>query len=498
MRKLFYCTSSLHNPHAGVMLNKMLSDKRKGYEVIMAYCDRALPSCITNIHGNKGICMICKHMHGQIINNYLSDIQAIPISESNFEKKIVTFSYDDVLDLKKIRYKGINIGLSLHSYYVTITRKPSGRLSMEERHYFDQILTSLCQFVDYAFQLVEKVKPDVITIYNGRMFENRLFYEIAVDKGIPFESEEVCWRINQPSIRVEYHGGLPLDIKQLTRMSEELWANSKRSEEEKKEVGSSFFLNRRNGKPTNDFIYIDKQIKDLLPVEYNEKERNFVIFNSSEDEIVSLGGEWDEDNLFESQLDAISFVLQHLPNNSHLYLRIHPNLKGVRAEYHTNLYKLRDSRLTIIKPDSPISSYALMDIAEKVLVMGSTMGVESCYWGKPVISLHKSEYYYLNVAYNPQSRNELVQMLDDCLDPKSKKGALLYGYFYMALDERAQTDNEVNFNLYTDSFMGKKVSGVIEYLKCFGSSVLFRILYPRFVAHCTRFFKNTVTFPKED
>jgi hypothetical protein len=65
----------------------------------------------------------------------------------------------------------------------------------------------------------------------------------------------------------------------------------------------------------------------------------------------------------------------------------------------------------------------------------------------------------------------------------------------MALDERAVTDNAVDFNLYTDTFMGKKVSGVIEYLKFCGSSVLFRLLYPRFVAHCTRFFKNTVSLP---
>ena len=87
-------------------------------------------------------------------------------------------------------------------------------------------------------------------------------------------------------------------------------------------------------------------------------------------------------------------------------------------------------------------------------------------------------------------------MLEGHLEKKKKKGALLYGYFYMALDERAETDNEVNFNLYTDTFMGKKVTGVIEYLKLFGSSVLFRILYPRFAAHCTRFFKNTVSVPK--
>lgn len=496
MKKLFYCTSSLHNPHAGVMLNKMLSDKRKGIEVVMAYCDRALPSCITNIHGNKGICAVCKHMHSQIIKNYLSDIQVIAISDSLFGRNETTFSFDDIYDLKKVVYRNINIGLSLHSYYVTITRKPSGKVSPNERQYFNQILSSLCRFVDYAYDMVDRINPDMITIYNGRMFENRLFYEIAVNRGIAFESEEVYWRINQPSIRVEYHGGLPLDIKQLTRMSEDLWNNSERSEEEKIKIGSSFFLNRRNGKPTNDFIYIDKQVKDLLPEGYDEKQRNFVIFNSSEDEIVSLGGDWDEDNLFESQLEAVGFVLQHLPENSHLFLRIHPNLKGLNAEYHTNLYKLHDRRLTIIPPESPVSSYALMDAAEKVLVMGSTMGVESCYWGKPVITLHKSEYYYLDVAYIPKSKDELVSMLEGHLEPKGKKGALLYGYYYMALDERAQTDNEVNFNLYTCNFLGKKITGVIEYLKLFGSSVLFRILYPRFVAHCTRFFKDTVSFPK--
>lgn len=495
MKKLFYCTSSLHNPHAGVMLNKMLSDKRKGVDIIMAYCNRALPSCITNVHGNKGVCAVCRHMHRQIIKNYLSGIQIIEVSDRLFSKSEVDFSYTDILDLKKIVYRDVNIGLSLHSFFVTITRKPSGKVSSVERLYFDQILSSLCRFVDYAYKLIDEIKPDVITIYNGRMFENRLFYEIAINRGIEFESEEVCWRINEPSIRVEYHGGLPLDIKQLTQMSIDLWNNSKRSEKEKIEVGSSFFLNRRNGKPTNDFIYIDKQINNLLPNEFNEKERNFVIFNSSEDEIVSLGGDWDEDNLFGSQMEAIGFVLDHLPEDSHLYLRIHPNLKGLKADYHTDLYKLKDRRLTIIPPESPISSYALMDIAEKVIVMGSTMGVESCYWGKPVISLHKSEYYYLDVTYNPQSKDELIRLLDDNLTSKNKKGALLYGYFYMALDERAVTDNEVEFNLYTGTFMGKKVPGVIEYLKFCGSSVLFRLLYPRFVAHCSRFFKNTASLP---
>ena len=100
MKKLFYCVSSLHSPHAGVMLNKMLSDRKKGVEVVMAYCNRALPSCFTNIHGNTGICKVCRHMHRQIVHNYLPDIQVIPVSAEQFSPSKTDFSYDDILDLK--------------------------------------------------------------------------------------------------------------------------------------------------------------------------------------------------------------------------------------------------------------------------------------------------------------------------------------------------------------------------------------------------------------
>ena len=123
------------------------------------------------------------------------------------------------------------------------------------------------------------------------------------------------------------------------------------------------------------------------------------------------------------------------------------------------------------------------------------MGAESCFWGKPVINLHKSEYYYLNVGYNPQTREELVQMLGADLTPKPKEGALKYGYYYMATDERIKTDDAVNFNWFTVSLFGKKIPGCVEYLKLFGSSALFKAVYSRFVDHGTWLFKNSVSFP---
>ena len=151
MKKLFYSVSSLHDPHAGVILNKMLSDQKKGVEVVLAYCDRALPSCFINIYGNTGICKVCRHMHRQIIHKYLPDIKVIPISARQFSPNKTAFCYDDILDLKKITYRHVSIGLSLHSYYVTITRKPSGKVTPRHRAYFDQLLSALCSFVDYAY-----------------------------------------------------------------------------------------------------------------------------------------------------------------------------------------------------------------------------------------------------------------------------------------------------------------------------------------------------------
>ena len=79
MKKLFYSVSSLHSPHAGVMLNKMLSDQKKGVEVVLAYCHRALPSCFDNVHGNTGICKVCMHIQENLQVKSRQDIVHILI-----------------------------------------------------------------------------------------------------------------------------------------------------------------------------------------------------------------------------------------------------------------------------------------------------------------------------------------------------------------------------------------------------------------------------------
>lgn len=54
-----------------------------------------------------------------------------------------------------------------------------------------------------------------------------------------------------------------------------------------------------------------------------------------------------------------------------------------------------------------------MENSEKVIVFMSTMGLESSYWGKPVIALYKTIYSYQNIVYQPVSENEMFDLIDD-------------------------------------------------------------------------------------
>ena len=114
-------------------------------------------------------------------------------------------------------------------------------------------------------------------------------------------------------------------------------------------------------------------------------------------------------------------------------MRVDPNLKNLPYHYHQGLYKLSYPNLSIIPADSDISTYSILDAADKVIVFGSTMGIESCYWGKPTINLAYALYENMDVTYYPKTKEELFDLIDSKdLQPKNSNNALLYGLYYMS------------------------------------------------------------------
>jgi hypothetical protein len=225
-----------------------------------------------------------------------------------------------------------------------------------------------------------------------------------------------------------YHNTLPHDIERFSTAICSAWNQADPMHREN--VGHEFFRERRALIEQNWFSFVKYQEADLLPKEWDKSRRNIVFFISSEDEFASIDRVWDN-RIYRTQVEAIETIADTYRDRHDFcfYVRTHPNLAGVDNSQTRALKALSRENVVMIAADSPISSYALLDTCEKVVVFGSTVGVEATYSGKPAILCSSSYYDSLDVAYRPTNHAEVVELINAWLPPRPTTGALQYGYY---------------------------------------------------------------------
>jgi hypothetical protein len=284
--------------------------------------------------------------------------------------------------------------------------------------------------------IIDREKPDHISFFNGRTSEARSALNIAEWKHIDFTSCECRFLFPHTSAKRYTHNSLSHSISKVTELIQDSWDDKTVPEKDKVRLGKWFFESKVTNRFFGDTNYTGKQNPNQLPDGWDEKKYNIVIFNSSEDEHSSISDEFDDNNLFPSQIEGIEWVAKALMNadDTAIYLRIHPNLRNVKYKYHTDLLKLGEKypNFHVIPGNSKISSYNMMYHASLVLVFGSTIGVESAYAGKPVITLAACTYMKLGFCYVPKTTDELMTLLNDHnLKPLKNENTLKFGYFCM-------------------------------------------------------------------
>lgn len=472
MKVLVYVPSALWDPHFGMQLEEAESLYRDGNEVTLAYCDGFQQYCPLNPDGKPLLCKYCRFCAKRWIKKNLSKaIKVVPLKRTA-DKTEHRFKYDSVKDIKNIIWKDVYIGYGVMSSFTTATRNPEPDFTQEPvRKYFDFALAHAVSLTERFHTLVAEIGPDMISIFNGRFIEQRPLYDIAVSKKISLRVNESIggMRTNSAHKRLIYHDHLPHSIPYTTELIDTVWNMTDESIAEKERRGKDFFERRRNGVPAGDRVYIGKQQKGLLPDDWDPGKRNIVIFNSSEDEFAAVGKDFEDYALFESQLDGINNILTKFSSSEyHFYLRVHPNLSNVKFAYHTSLYDLpaKYKNLTVIPASAACSTYDLLDAAEKVIVFGSTMGVEAAYWKKPVILLAGAFYYELGVCHTPQNIDEMYQLIAaEDLPLKKTENAVKYGYFILNRDLLATPCKYIDFTLYK---IGRN-SYASSYARFFGS-----------------------------
>ena len=480
MKVLIYATAT-QGPQEAAAYEEAIRHHNCGDEVLFVHCGSIMKGCHKeNPYFLPFRCTQCERCFNSRAHKFLPKSITYRNVGFYYDEGIKSTmdayvpSYANHEELRTLVYKNVEIGYGALSTFITQTRDLAPELNPVSRNILDKLLRQQVLLTELGLKIIEDFKPDLIYTHNGRLAQYRPIINLAQHLNIPYITTEFLFDAQGTVCKNYYHNSIPHNAQANVEKYRAFWEQSDPVEREN--FGRAFFENRKRGIYAGDKIYIKDQVLGSMPDEWVSSKRHIVIFNSSEDEFAALNKEVDSTALFNNQIEGIRAIIDRYGKREdwQIVLRVHPHLQNVKYTYHTDLYDLKADNLLTIPSDSPVSSYALMDAADLVIVFGSTMGVESAYWHKPVICLAYSFYRFLDVVYVPKDVSELWTLIEDeKLQCKNTQNCLLYGNYYMSTKHERFEILDIKRCDY--SILGHKIREC-NYLKFCGSTKLYHLL----------------------
>lgn len=437
-------------PHFETDLELIDKHLEKGDEVFWFDCNSQLSFCQPNPNHKKSICQECIKRKNRGLALLEKKVTRVPLSEIKTDFKPLNFG--SITEYKNYTYKEFDAGLASVSSVVSALRDPNPEIS-KYRPMLERAIESSVAVYDQMIQVLENEKIDRVYVFNGRFAIERAIFRACQMLKVDCYIHERGKNIYHYML---YENSLPHNRAGFRERMEEAWDNNSVNEKDKREVANRFYHERRSGKEQFWVSFVSDQKKGLLPENWNNETINITIFTSSEDEMVSISDEW-KNPVYPSQLEGIERILNDAPRDFHFYLRIHPNLVGVKNNDIKALKALNAPNLTIIHPNSKVSTYSLMDHSHKIISFGSTVGIEAAYWGTPSILAGMSYYRGLGATYDANCHQDVLDFILADLQTLDKEAALKYGYYMK--DFGYPYLNYKPTNLYLGRYKGKLVYG---------------------------------------
>ena len=403
-----------------------------GDSVATIVCDHDLESCDINEQHVAHHCLKCIGRRQTGHRQLSPGAKAIRLAELiRAEDRSVIASlpkeFSSVRELQELNLDNFDIGYATLSSMIS-WRRDSDIDVIAEAETIGRLLRASALVYYALLNYFREDRPERVYLFNGRRAPMRAAFRACEREGIPVYVSEVGCDKRHYSL---YENSLPHNIQYVGRRINELWENSTHTIEERTEIASNWFTARaRPEVRTNRFI--KNQQPGKLPENWDDACHNIVCFNSSSYEFAAIGKEW-ENPLFPDQEEGLEWIVEQIKSAAsdvHFYVRMHPNLTGIDNESTRRLKALTGSHVTVLSPESSISSYGLAEAADTVLTFGSRVGIESAYRETPSVLAGHCFYQDLGATYNPSSRDELLQLLVNKLEPKTNEGALRYAYYF--------------------------------------------------------------------
>lgn len=429
MKVAFFTPHLFWPSHYETELELIQIHLNKGDEIIQLVCNSDLPTCDINPKHDIQTCLSCigcRDFGKELIKGEYIQRSILMLNDEDRAtiKKISELEFSDVEALKKLKIDNFDVGYAVASSIISQVRDPQPDL-MKHKQLVQYYIISSVGVYKSMLRFLQNNSVDRMYTFNGRFAHVKPVLRACQAMNVDCYIHE---RGNSKNYYALYKNTTPHDIKYIEQAIRQRWADADSNERDEK--GKEFYYHRAKGVEQGWFSFIKDQVKGQLPEKWDSSKKNIVIFNSSEDEFASIGEEW-ANPVYKNQLEGLKRMIQDMEGSpdTHLYLRVHPNLKKVSNADKDELYRLNGNNFTLIPAESPISTYDLLKAATKVVSFGSTVGIEAVYWRKPSVLVGKSYYCDLGGTYNADSHQQLIDLLKQDLQPKHVEPALMYGYY---------------------------------------------------------------------
>ena len=433
-------------------------------DVSVLGCTGFLPACLHKEVPNPARCRECittrsKALHMLDRMPSIFSMDAFYTAKDRAREESLITSFDSIDAIRDYFIDGFDVGYAALSSTVFMCRDPHLE-RQEDRELFERMIVAAYRSFCATREFLRIHNDfDRAYVFNGRYATTRGPFRACQQAGVEVHIHE---RGSNNSRFMIFENAMPHDLEKMKVRMAKAWDDASETEREKE--GSKFYIERRDRVERFWHSHTKAQIAGRLPKTWHDDEKNVAIYTSSDDEYVAIAKEWVTPG-FKSQTDAIVNLhraLRDRNSKTNLFVRMHPNLKGIDNRDTRTLLALQGEGIEIIPPESDVCSYSMLDKCDRVVTFGSTIGIEATYWRKPSILAGMHFYRALGGAHIATGDEQLLDLVEqEDLPPRPIEAALKFGLYVSNFGQPFKYYKSMNFE--TGEFRGTEVKTGMSY-----------------------------------
>ena len=260
-----------------------------------------------------------------------------------------------------------------------------------------------------AERLLDRVRPDVVVLLNGKFIEERRIADAARRRGIRVFTYEIGTQRGTVVCSTDS------DIPAVELNIDDLWAaraDIDLGQDEERELDVALAARRGGGGGSQQYY------RAVRGVDRATDRPLVAVFTNVSWDTAVIGKDAGAGSMFE-WLDDILAAAEGSPFE--IVVRVHPAETRLPAlvtrEQVAVLLQGRQQSLPtnvrVVPPEEPLDTYALIDAADAVMVFSSTVGLEAAALGKPVAVAGGTHYRGRGFTLDLTNRGEVAGLLRD-------------------------------------------------------------------------------------